>query len=146
MQHLLDETNEIPGPTVRQRAVMIGLALVVTTGLGALAYSLGSVAYEYRLREMHRARLARHVPDKPPLALLDEAFRKEGTLLLAAPTSDVDKDTAIRRYGRGAEAELTPKARQWPEMRVYQAGKEMTYFVFFDGDGLFSDFTCVRQR
>jgi hypothetical protein len=145
VQHLLEEPNEMPAPSGRQRAVMVGVAVTVTMFLGTLAYVLGSLAFEYRFRTMHEGRLAGLLAKHPSLELVDRAFENEGTLLLAAPSSQAAREKAVSRWGKGAEVELQSKLRGSPKMRVYQAGKGMVYFVFFGGDDILRDFVCVRQ-
>jgi len=142
---LLEEPNEMPAPSRRQRAVMVGIAVSVTVFLGTLAYVLGSLAFEYRFRTMHEGRLAGLLAQHPPLELVDRAFTNEGTLLLAAPSSRAEQEEALSRWGRGAEAELRSKLRSSSKVRVYQAGEGMVYFVFFDQKDVLRDFTCVRQ-
>jgi hypothetical protein len=120
-------------------------ALAVTLGSLWLAMVLGSLAFDVRRTTQHDRRLRKVMTEpQPTLARLTQAFKDEGTLPVAAPTTPEEKERVIVEKGGKRVAELRAKAGRYPGMRVF-ATADMLYFVFFDREGVMRDFTLVSR-
>jgi hypothetical protein len=117
-------------------------ALVVTLAALGLALLLGSATFDYRRYSQHEGRLGRVMREQPTAARLTQGLRDEGTVLLVTATTREEKERAIVAHGGKKAVELRAKAARHPQMRVFRAA-DMLYFVFFDGEGVMRDFTCV---
>jgi hypothetical protein len=128
-----------------KRVGIVLAALAVTLGSLWLAMALGKVGFDVRRFSQHERRL-RKVMAEPQVTSdrLTQAFKDEGTLLLAAPTSPEERERVIAGRGGKQAAELRAKAARFPELRVY-ATADMLYFVFFDRAGVMRDFTLVSR-
>jgi hypothetical protein len=128
----------------RKRLVIAGGSLLATGLLAWLAFALGAWGFGYRRFSHHHGRLERLLPKQPELEQLVQAFREEGTALVAAPRGDAELlEAASARGGRKRE-EVVAKGRQYRYTRVFLAG-DMVYFVFFDQDRVMRDFTLVSR-
>jgi hypothetical protein len=120
-------------------------ALAVTLGSLWLAMTLGSVGFDVRRYTQHERRLRKVMGEpQPTVDRLSQAFKDEGTLLFAAPTSPEEKERVIAGQGGKQAAELRAKAARHPELRVF-ATADMLYFIFFDRNGVMRDFTLVSR-
>ena len=119
-------------------------AAVVTLGALALAMLLGSASFDFRRYSQHQGRLQRVMRQEPTVDRLDQAFRDEGTVLLAVARSRAEVDAEAQGRGGAKAAEIREKGARHPETRVYRAG-DMLYFIYFDADGVMRDFTCVSR-
>jgi hypothetical protein len=82
--------------------------------------------------------------EQPTADRLTRGLADEGTAQIAvARTREEVEREASARGGRKA-SEIREKGARHVETRVYQAG-DMLYFVYFDGDGVMRDFTCVSR-
>jgi hypothetical protein len=142
MQRLLDATPEIPAATKGQRTLFFGAALVATAIICAMALLLGSWAYRFRLLTSHEGRVARLVAQKPTVALVTQALQNENSPLLAAPQTPTELARAVAAWGGKRSGEIRAKAAGAAETRVFRSG-EVTYFLFFDRDGVLCDFVCA---
>jgi hypothetical protein len=68
--------------------------------------------------------------------------RARGLVAVAATAEEKERIAAAR--GGPLAAEIRQKAARQLELRVYEAG-DMLYFVYFDGEGVMRDFTCVSR-
>jgi hypothetical protein len=127
-----------------KRFWIFGGALVVTLGALVLPMLLGSAVFNYSRFSDHEGRLRRVMRHLPTAELLDQAFRDEGTTLLAAPATSRETRQLADEYGGDKAAEIRGKAERHPHTRVYRAG-DMLYFVYFDEAGVMRDFTCVSR-
>ncbi len=127
-----------------KRFWMLAGALVVTLAALWLAMLLGSASFDYRRYTQHENRLRKVMREQPTVARLTQGLQDEGTALVGAPTSADEAERVIAQRGGKKTAELRTKAGRYPEMRVYSAA-DMLYFIFFDGDGVMRDFTCVSR-
>jgi hypothetical protein len=119
-------------------------ALVVTLLALALALRLGSASFDYRRFSEHEGRLRRVMREQPNAARLTQGLQEEGTPLVVTATSAEEKERAAVAHGAKRLAEIREKSARYPELRVYRAA-DMLYFVFFDGEGVMRDFTCVSR-
>jgi hypothetical protein len=144
MQRLLDETPDEPTTTVRQRVVIVGVAVVATCLIGLVAFLLGSWAYRVRLLTSHAGRIERLVAKKPTLALVTQALEADKSPLVAAPGSTPELERAIATWGAQRGGDIRAKASRAAQTRVFRSG-DVAYFLFFDEGGVLTDFTCVLQ-
>jgi hypothetical protein len=121
--------------------IIVG-ALAVTGGTLTIAMLLGAAGFDFRRYTQHEGRLQRVMREQPTVERLTQAFQDEGTAQLAAPAGKAEADEVIAAHGGARVNELRQKAARYPQLRLYRAG-DMLYFVFFDGDGVMRDFTCV---
>jgi hypothetical protein len=82
--------------------------------------------------------------EQPNAARLTQGLQEEGTPLVVTATSTEEKERAAVAHGAKRLAEIREKSARYPELRVYRAA-DMLYFVFFDGEGVMRDFTCVSR-
>jgi hypothetical protein len=128
-----------------KRFWMLAGALAFTLGALWLAMLLGSASFDARRYTQHDRRLRKVMTEpQPTVDRLTLAFKDEGTLLVAAPTSPEEKERVIAGQGGKKAAELRAKAARHPELRVF-ATADMLYFIFFDRDGVMRDFTLVSR-
>lgn len=128
-----------------KRVGIVVAALAVTLGSLWLAMALGSVGFDVRRFTQHERRLLRVMAEPQVTAgRLTQAFKDEGTLLLAAPASPEERERVIVARGGKQGPELRAKSTRYPELRVF-ATPDMLYFVFFDGDGVMRDFALVSR-
>jgi hypothetical protein len=143
VQRLMDQAVDEPTTTGRQRAVIIGAALLVTAGLAALVFVLGTIAYVVRFQGDHEARLARVMKQNPTVQQITQAMEKDGSPLLAAPSTSSEIEQAMERWGTRDRAAILALAARWPTTRVFDA-HGMRYFIFFDERGIMRAFVCSR--
>lgn len=124
-------------------------ALAATGAILGAAFFLGTWGFEFyaaaeleRRTAMHEDALSRVMEEKPTEARLKAGLSRHGTFVLAGPETPEDVERAIATYGEAAGDQLRHKARLWPTVRVFQADG-MLYFIFFDVDGVMSDFVCL---
>jgi hypothetical protein len=117
-------------------------ALVVTLAALSLAMVLGSASFDFRRYSQHEGRLRRVLREAPSAERLTRGLLDEGARLEASPATPAEAERVIAERGGRKAAELRAKAGRYPRLRVYRAA-DMLYFVFFDGDGVMRDFTCV---
>jgi hypothetical protein len=119
-------------------------ALAVTLGSLTLAMLLGSASFDFRRYTVHERRMQKVLREQPTADRLTRGLADEGTAQIAvARTREEVEREASARGGRKA-SEIREKGARHVETRVYQAG-DMLYFVYFDGDGVMRDFTCVSR-
>jgi hypothetical protein len=123
--------------------ILVG-ALAVTLATLALAMVLGGTGYKVRSRLMHESRLRKVMREQPTFERLSKGLSEEGTPLIAAPSSPCETERLIAQQGGANAQEIRGKARGYPKLRVFDAA-DMTYFIFFDADGVMRDFTCVSR-
>ncbi len=127
-----------------KRFWIVGIALVASLATLAIALWLGSIGRETHDLVEHEARLEQALAKQPTAEALTRALAADGFPLLAAAVSAEDKQRAAGERGALRQAEIRAKASRYPELRVYQSGA-MTYFIYFDQQGLMRDFTCVGR-
>jgi hypothetical protein len=128
-----------------KRFWMLAGALAVTLGSLWLAMALGSAGFDVRRFTQHERRLRKVMAEpQPTVDRLSRAFKDEGTLLSAAPTSPEEKERVIAGQGGKQVEALRAKAARYPGLRVF-ATADMLYFIFFDRDGVMRDFTLVSR-
>ncbi len=119
-------------------------ALVVTLAALGLAMLLGSASFDFRRYTQHENRLRRVMRQQPTAEQLTQGLQDEGTLLLGSATERAQAERLIAERGGRKQGELRAKAARYAQLRVFRAA-DMLYFVFFDGDGVMRDFTCVSR-
>ena len=127
-----------------KRLWIVAGALVVTLATLTLAMMLGSASFDFRRYTVHQRLMQKVLREAPSADRLTRGLADEGTTLLAvlAAKADVEREALAR--GREKADEVREKGGRHAETRIYQAG-DMLYFVYFDGDGLMRDFTCVSR-
>jgi hypothetical protein len=123
--------------------IVVG-ALAVTLGTLALAFWLGAASFDARRYDQHRRRLAKVMREQPTADRLTRGMEAEGSRLVATAATPEEKERVAAARGGPLAAEIRQKAARQPELRVYEAG-DMLYFVYFDGEGVMRDFTCVSR-
>ncbi len=127
---------------MRRSWILLG-ALAVTLVALSVALLLGTLGFNYHRKLEHEELLRAVMARRPTAAQLTEWLATvKGAPLLAAPASRADVEGVISARGSAKADELRAKAGRYPQLRVYHAS-DMLYFVFFDGDGVMRDFTCV---
>lgn len=127
-----------------KRFWIIAGALVVTFGSLTLAMLLGSASFTFRTTTQHHQRMVRVMRQHPVVSQLTQAFKDEGTAVLSEPATPAEVERVISERGGRKAAELRQKAAHNPQLRVFGTS-DMLYFVFFDKDGVMSDFTLVNR-
>lgn len=133
-----------PGFPVMKRLLILVGALAATSAALALALLLGSWALNTHRYIEHQDRLRRVLVQQPTMERVVKALEDEGSPLIAAPATAEEIETVIAERGGAKAAELRAKARRWPRLRVFRAA-DMVYFIYFDGEGIMRDFTCVSR-
>jgi hypothetical protein len=126
---------------LKRFSILAGALLATLAALG-LAFWLGSASFDVRRYGQHNQRLAKVMRERPDADRLTRGLEAEGSPLLEVATSAEAKQRVAAARGKARLAEIREKAARHPELRVYQAG-DMLYFVYFDREGVMSDFTCV---
>ncbi len=116
----------------------------MTLGALALALWLGAASFDARRYDQHRRRLARVMREQPTADRLTRGLEAEGSRLVATAATPEEKERLAEARGGPLAGEIRQKAARQLELRVYEAG-DMLYFVYFDGDGVMRDFTCVSR-
>jgi hypothetical protein len=127
-----------------KRFWMLAGAFLVTIAALSLAMLLGSASFDFRRFSQHEGRLRRVLREAPTAERLTRGLADEGTPLLATATRPEEVERLAAAYGGKRAAEIREKARRFGQMRVFRAA-DMLYFVYFDGDGVMRDFTCVSR-
>jgi len=127
-----------------KRFWIVAGALVVTVAALTLAMMLGSASFDFRRYTVHQRRMEKVRREVPSADRLTRGLADEGTTLLAVLTAKADVEREALARGREKADEVREKGVRHAETRIYQAG-DMLYFVYFDGDGLMRDFTCVSR-
>lgn len=126
------------------RALVFGLAALVTAAGVVGALYLGAWAFEVRRFSTHERRLARVLTHAPTLPQLDQAFKDEGTQLLGSAEGEAGLQELARRFGGGKAAAAVAAGRRYARTRAYAAG-DMLYFIHFDEKGVMRAFTLVSR-
>ncbi|SRR5258708_4052327 len=127
-----------------KRLAIVAGSLAATLLACYAAFLLGSWGFDTRRFAQHHGRLQRLLAQAPRLDQVVQGLENEGSLLLAAPGDESEvRKVALARGGLKSH-EILEKGRQWPRMRVFAAG-DMVYFLYFDGEGVMRDFTCVSR-
>lgn len=127
-----------------KRFVIIAGSLLVTGLLLTLALLLGNAGFNARRFTQHENRLRKLLPHQPTLEQVVRGLQDEGTPLLASAGSVEELRAVAQQRGRARQAEILEKGRRFPQVRVFLAA-DMIYFIYFDGDGVMRDFTCVSR-
>ena len=127
-----------------KRLAMVAGSLAATLLACYAAFRLGSWGFDTRRYAQHQGRLQRRLAQAPRLDQVVQGLENEGSPLLAAPGDESEvRKVALGRGGLKSR-EILEKGRRWPKMRVFAAG-DMVYFLYFDGEGVMRDFTCVSR-
>ena len=73
---------------------------------------------------------------------VERGLAAEGSPLIEAPEGRVALEKVARSLGGRKAEEVLEKGRRWPTTRVFRAA-DMLYFLYFDGDDVLQDYTCV---
>jgi hypothetical protein len=121
-----------------------GAALITTFGIVGALY-LGAWAFETRSTLTHQRRLAEMLSHAPTQEQVDEAFRKEGTLLLGAADDAASLRVLAERHAGAQSAAVVAAARAHARTRAYAAG-DRVYFIHFDAQGVMRAFSLSSRR
>ncbi len=125
-----------------KRVVIVAGSVLVTVGLAAVAFWLGSIGYDVRRFSEHEGRLRRLADKKPQEDLVLRAFADEGTRLVVGPKSGDDARRLAREHGGKRAAEIERQAGEAARTYVFVAG-DVLYFVYFGADGVMRGATVV---
>ncbi len=127
-------------PSPKRGWVFAGALL--TSGLVCyLALVLGAWGFDFRRYHDHEGRLRRLTLQHPTLDRVTRGLSEEGSALIDSPNGPAALEQAARTRRAG---EVLEKGRRWPNPRVFLAG-DMVYFLYFDGEDVLRDFTCVSR-
>jgi hypothetical protein len=129
---------------MKQRVAIVLASLLITAGLGWLAFALGSWGFDTRRYLQHQGRLKRMLEQKPVVEQVVEGLRNDGSPLVAAPRDPATLHAVARARGGPRQDEVIAKGMKWAQTRVFQAG-DMVYFIYFDADGVMRDYVCVSR-
>jgi hypothetical protein len=129
-------------PVARKIGIVLG-SFLATALMAYLAFLLGAWGFDTRRYNQHYRRLQRLLAQQPTIELVVRGLEDEGTRLTASP-SGADLRRAAAEHGGARAAEVVEKGTRWPRTRVFLAG-DMVYFIYFDGEGVMRDFTCVSR-
>lgn len=136
---------EPPEGRPRPKRGWIFAGALATTGLVCyLALVLGSWGFDFRRYQQHEGRLRRLALQQPTLDRVTRGLADEGSALIDSPDGPAALEQAARIRGGGKAGEVLEKGRRWPLTRVFLAG-DMVYFLYFDGEAVLRDFTCVSR-
>jgi len=138
---MLERSDSDARSPLRRGWIFAGALLL--TGLAcAFAFWLGAWGFDFRRYSQHEGRLHRLVVQHPTRDRVERGLADEGSPLIEAPEGPVALEKAARSLGGRKAEEVLEKGRRWPTTRVFRAG-DMLYFLYFDGDDLLQDYTCV---
>jgi len=141
---ILDDSGQRQPKEPAKRAVALLGAAGATLLVGLLAFYLGAWGFGFQRFSRHEGRLRRLLALQPHLEQVVQALNDEGSPLEAAPESRAELRRIVKERGGNKAEEILEKGDRWPKTRVFVAG-DMVYFLFFDGEGLMRDFTCVSR-
>lgn len=120
-------------------------AAVLATAAGLVgALYLGGWAFDVRRFSTHEGRLSRLLAHEPRREQVEQAFREEGTRLLAS-AEDAPALRALARGLAGARAgEVEAAGGRYACTQAFAAG-DMLYFVHFDERRVMRAFTLVSR-
>lgn len=126
------------------RALVFGLAALVTAAGVVGALYLGAWAFDVRRFTTHERRLARLLTHAPTLQQVDQAFKDEGTLRLGSAEGEAALHELARRFAGEKAAAVEASGRRDARTRAYAAG-DMLYFIHFDEKGVMRAYMLVSR-
>jgi hypothetical protein len=125
----------------RTRLVLYALGgLVIAAAMAALAFGLGSWAYQYRRFSLHEGRVRRMVEKHPTIAQVREGLATEpGFWESYVPRPDERPGTVVAFMPPRQADEIEAKWSRYPRLYLFGAGG-MTYALFFDEAGRLRDY------
>jgi hypothetical protein len=139
---MLEPSEPEPSP-LRRPAIFAG-ALLVSALAAYAALLLGAWGFDFRRYAQHEGRLRRLVQQQPSLDRVLRGLADEGSLLVEAPDSPETLAVVARRRAGPKVEEVLAKGARHAKTRVFRAG-DMLYFLYFDGDDVLRDYTCVSR-
>ena len=137
--------REAPGGAPRPpRALVFGIAALLTAGGVIGALYLGAWAFDVRRFSTHERRLARLLARSPTLPQVDQAFADEGTRLLGRAEDERSRDDLARRFAGGKAAAVQSMGAPCATLRAY-ATADMIYFVCFDAQQVMRGFALASR-
>jgi hypothetical protein len=127
---------------VLPKRAIIAAAAATSGVLLAATLWIGSWAYDARRLTLHDARLRKVLLQAPSAERLSRGLADEGSPLLFATRDQQEMRAAADRWGGRRAADIAGRAARFSAMRVHQVG-DVTYFLFFDADGILKDYVCV---
>lgn len=136
-----ESRHEAPKP--KRRAIVIGIAALVTVaGLGAALF-VGTLGYDVGRNNRHDSRLKKILVQKPTVYQVTEGLKEKAPLALVVDGPS-DLEQAVSQWGANKAEEIRDKAGEWPQLRVYAAG-DMMYFIYFDEANIMRDYVYVSS-
>jgi hypothetical protein len=129
---------------VRKRLAIVAGSLLATALLLFLVLRLGAWAFDTKRRNLHEGRLVRLLEQHPVAEQVTEAFRNEGTRLLAVARGPGELRRVATEHAPAGVAAVLREGGRWAEARVFLAG-DMVYFIYFDEAGVMRGFQCVSR-
>jgi hypothetical protein len=127
-----------------KRGWIFAAALAASGFVCYLALVLGAWGFDFRRYQQHESRLRRLALQQPTLDRVTRGLFDEGSLLIDSPDGPSALEQVARSRGGRKAGEVLEKGRRWPITRVFLAG-DMVYFLYFDGQDVLRDFTCVSR-
>jgi hypothetical protein len=126
--------------TSRTRLALFALAGIVVAGtLAALAFGLGTWAFEYRRYSLHEGRVRRLVEKHPTIAQVRAGIMAEkGAWESYIPRPDERPGTLVAFMPLQHANEIEAKWERYPRLYLFAVGG-MTYALFFDEAGRLQD-------
>lgn len=125
-----------------RKHVILAAALAASGVLLGGVLWLGAWAYDTRRMTLHDARLRKVLAQAPTADRLSRGLAAEGSPLLVIAMNPGEVARAVTEWGGARKEEIMAKAKQFPAMRVHQAG-DVAYFLFFDKAGVLKDYVCA---
>ena len=139
--------GEEPEPTPRSgaqwAAIVLGSVGATTLTL-LLAMLIANLGFEYRRGSSHEGRLERLVEKRPGLEQVREGLAAEGAREVASAGDAVALARLAEAWAGAQSGEVLEKGTRWASTRAFLTG-DFVYILYFDGERLLQDFTCVRR-
>ena len=141
---------EEPAPRERSKVILgVVAALVVTTGLGVLAFALGSWAYQYRRYSLHQRRLRQLVERSATAPQVQaELLADRAKVAVALPAQHRELLILVDQLAPEKAPEVVAKAKQWGTVQAFRVD-DVLYVLYFDQAGTLRDFVVAvppRQK
>ena len=112
--------------------------LFIASAMAALAFGLGSWAYQYRRLSLHEGRVRRMVEQHPKVSQVRAALQAEGARETYVPRAD-ERGPLIAFMPPRKEAEIEAKMGRYPTLFLFEVEGGMIYALFFDSAGVLRD-------
>jgi hypothetical protein len=126
-------------PASRTRLFLYAAAgLLIASALAALAFGLGTWAYEYRRLSLHEGRVRRLVERHPTLSQVRAGLAAEGASATYVPAPG-EGGPLIAFMPPRHEREIMAKWDRYPKLYLFTVDGDVVYALFFDAGGVLRD-------